>query len=165
MREEDNYIYSMFNDNYDKKNKNIDGKYFWTQHSLYKIRQYGLSQQRVKRVIRMPERIEEGIVKNTVAVMQPVSLKRDKKGKESWKQEIWCMYQLRGGANSKFQNPNNKQNSKNKLKTLKSSLAGATWPQFNRVKIISAWRYPGVSPKNNPIPENILEEIQNSELW
>ena len=28
-----------------------------------------------------------------------------------------------------------------------------------KYKIISAWRYPGVSPKRNPIPEDILSEI------
>jgi hypothetical protein len=29
-----------------------------------------------------------------------------------------------------------------------------------KIRIISAWRYPGVSPKNNPVPKDILEEIQ-----
>ncbi|HBR79614.1 MAG TPA: hypothetical protein DEA46_04270, partial [Candidatus Moranbacteria bacterium] len=29
----------------------------------------------------------------------------------------------------------------------------------NQLKIISVWRYPGVSPKNNPIPSEILEEV------
>ncbi|EKE15999.1 MAG: hypothetical protein ACD_11C00057G0024 [uncultured bacterium] len=34
--------------------------------------------------------------------------------------------------------------------------------QINRkIKIISVWRYPGVSPKNNPIPEDVLREIEN----
>lgn len=103
-------------------------KYFWTNHSQFKMKQYGLSQQRVRRIIRSPKRTEEGIVKNTIAVMQPVSLKM-KEGKESWKQEIWAMYQL--------------GNKKSKAK----------------YKIISAWRYPGISPKNNPVPKEILEEL------
>jgi hypothetical protein len=30
-----------------------------------------------------------------------------------------------------------------------------------KIKIISAWRYPGKSPKNNPIPEEILNEIKS----
>jgi len=30
-----------------------------------------------------------------------------------------------------------------------------------KLKIISAWRYPGKSPKNNPIPEEILKEIRS----
>ena len=29
-----------------------------------------------------------------------------------------------------------------------------------QLTIISAWRYPGVSPKKNPIPEDILREIE-----
>lgn len=116
--------------------------YFWTEHAKYKMKQYGLSEQRVKRVIRAPFRIEEGIVKNTVAVMIPTGNftvpKKDEKhsfakaseGRPAWRQEIWVMYQI--GTRGK------------------------------KLKIISAWRYPGVSPKNNPIPEEILREI-NSE--
>jgi len=38
-------------------------KYLWTEHSAYKMKQYGLSAQRVLRVIRAPWRKEEGIVK------------------------------------------------------------------------------------------------------
>jgi len=72
--------------------------------------------------------------------MQPTSIST-KDGKRVWSSEIWAMYQLRGGAISKFQN--SKQ-----LFTKK-------------IKIISAWRYPGVSPKNNPIPEDILREIED----
>lgn len=124
------------------------GKYFWTKHSLMKMRFYGLSQQRVKRVIRSPQRIEEGIVKNTIAVMQPPSFK-NVNGKKTWSQEIWAMYQL------KNQNSNVKcQNYNLKIKTI--------FPQERQIKIISAWRYPGVSPKNNPIPEEILNEIQEN---
>ena len=29
-----------------------------------------------------------------------------------------------------------------------------------QVKIITAWRYPGLSPKRNPVPANILEEAK-----
>lgn len=28
------------------------------------------------------------------------------------------------------------------------------------LKIISAWRYPGISPKQNPIPSEIIEELK-----
>lgn len=41
--------------------KNSD-KYFWTTHSIYKMRQYGLSEQKIRSVIRNPQRKEEGIV-------------------------------------------------------------------------------------------------------
>ncbi len=124
------------------------GKYFWTKHSLAKMRFYGLSQQRVKRVIRSPQRIEEGIVKNTIAVMQPPSF-RNVNGKKTWSQEIWAMYQI------KSRNPKSEiRNANEKLKNLLSD--------DKQIKIISAWRYPGVSPKNNPIPEEILNEIQEN---
>ena len=35
----------------------------------------------------------------------------------------------------------------------------------NRYRIISAWRYPGVSPKRNPIPAEILREIEEESTF
>ena len=139
-------------------------KYQWTQHAQWKMRQYGLSPQRVIRVIRNPERIEEGIVEKTIAVMQPSSV-RNKNGKKFWSQEIWAMYQARRAGNPKLQIPrldsrrllidarraNSKQILNSKFQKLQTT--------NQKLKIISAWRYPGVSPKNNPIPEEILQEI------
>lgn len=61
----------------------INDKYQWTKHSIYKMRHYGLSQQRIKRIIRHPARIEEAIVPNMIAVMCP-----DKN------REIWAMYKI-----------------------------------------------------------------------
>lgn len=123
-------------------------QFFWTKHVLEKMRYYGLSAQKVLGVINRPIRKEEGIVKNTIAVMQPISPKiiRSKPayaeasaGKKIWKQEIWCMYQKQ----RKNSNPS---------PTLPLKRGGGG------IKIISAWRYPGVSPKKNPIPEEILQE-------
>lgn len=57
---------------------------FWTEHAKFKMRQYGLSEARVKRVLRNPIRIEAGIAPRTVAVMASASNK---------KHELWCMYQ------------------------------------------------------------------------
>ncbi|HEX7586150.1 MAG TPA: hypothetical protein VF390_00765 [Patescibacteria group bacterium] len=129
-------------------------KYFWTQHAAYKLRQYGLSAQRVIRVINNPQRKEEGIVEKTIAVMQPASV-RNKNGKKTWSQEIWAMYRLRGSeAISNFQFPISKQDPNSKLKNYKPQAINQ-----KQIKIISAWRYPGVSPQNNPIPEEILREI------
>ena len=98
-------------------------KYYWTKHSLYKMRHYGLSGQRIKRVIRHPARVEEAVVPNMIAVMCP-----------NKKQEIWAMYTL-----------------------IKSNVKN----QMSRVKVITAWRYPGKSPARNPIPQEILDEIKN----
>ena len=47
------------------------------------MRYYRLTESRVKRVIRNPERVEEGIAPDTIAVMQPIGNKKDR--------EIWVM--------------------------------------------------------------------------
>jgi hypothetical protein len=135
-------------------------RYLWTLHSIEKMQFYGLSEQKVLGIIRRPKRKEEGIVKNTIAVMQPVSPKVDGKGMVTWKTEIWAMYQLRKARKTKaqrlmFKNLEIKkliQNSKLKIENSANQ----------QIRIISAWRYPGVSPKNNPIPEDILREISES---
>lgn len=141
-------------------------KYYWTRHSIGKMMQYSLSAQRVIRVIRSYQRMEGGVAKNTVAVMQPLSVKTDKEGKKKWSQEIWVMYQSRKTRNSKSQIPNFKQTSNSKIKNegtdnkLISDLKDQLTSQ-NQLKIISVWRYPGVSPKNNPIPQEILDELDD----
>lgn len=134
-----------------KEPENSD-KYYWTEHVKFKMKFYGLSAQRVLSVIRSPQRKEEGIVKNTIAVMKPGSIKTTA-GKPVWKQEIWVMYQARGARNIKSQITNPKQitNSKYKIQNTINQ----------QIKIISAWRYPGVSPERNPIPPEILAEIEN----
>lgn len=53
---------------------------------------YHLSKQRVQRVLHSPKRIEEGIAPNTIAMMQPASVKTSA-GKPTWNQEIWVMIQ------------------------------------------------------------------------
>ncbi|EKE21266.1 MAG: hypothetical protein ACD_7C00301G0006 [uncultured bacterium] len=146
-----------------KAPKNTD-KYYWTRHSIGKMMQYGLSAQRAIRVIRSYQRIELGVAKNTVAVMQPVSVKTDKDGKKKWSQEIWVMYQT-PKASIKNSNLSVATDRLNPLVVIDRSnpiaidrLKNQLFSQ-NQLKIISVWRYPGVSPKNNPIPSEILEEV------
>jgi len=102
-----------------KKPQNTD-KISWTKHSIEKMQFYNLSENRLKRVLRNPDRKEEGVAPETLAVMQ-------RTGSKKHPTEIWIMYQV-----------------------IKS-----------KIKIISAWRYPGISPtgKKIPIPEDILEEL------
>ncbi|HLM84419.1 MAG TPA: hypothetical protein VK254_04410 [Candidatus Bathyarchaeia archaeon] len=133
-------------------------KYEWTQHAAFKMQQYGLTAQRILRVVKNPQRTEEGIVKNTIAVMQPASL-RTKEGKRVWSQEIWTMYQLRHGAISKSQFPISKQIPNPKSQEQKEPNTRYKI-QNTKYRIISAWRYPGVSPKRDPIPEEILRELE-----
>jgi len=122
-------------------------KYQWTNHSLMKMRYYGLSQQRIKRVIKSPERIEEGIVEKTIACMQTA-------GSEKHPYEIWTMYQI-----SKSKVTSQKLKAKDsKFEKIQDTIYKM---RNTKIKIISAWRYPGKSPKNNPIPREILDEIRN----
>ena len=94
----------------------------WTKHVQRKMRQYQLSEKRVLRVLRKPDRKEEGIAEGTLANMQTTGTKKHPT-------EIWLMYQVKKP----------------------------------KIKIISAWRYPGVSPIHEPppIPEDILAELKN----
>lgn len=56
----------------------------WTHHSRNKMRHYRLSESRVKRVLHMPLRVEEGIMPKTVAYMQAA-------GSTKHPSEIWTM--------------------------------------------------------------------------
>lgn len=99
----------------------------FTHHAHEKMAFYRLSEQRVKRVINAPKRIEEGVAPKTVAMMAPSSTKRiGPQGgavqKETWTQEIWVMVQ---------------------------DVAGAR-------KVISAWRYPGVTKPRDDISQQML---------
>lgn len=60
-------------------------KIFWTQHSKQKMRYYRLSEKRVLRILKNPDRKEEGIVEGTFANMQ-------KTGTKKHPTEAWVMY-------------------------------------------------------------------------
>lgn len=91
----------------------------FTSHSRAKMRQYGLSEARIKRVMHTPKRIEEGIAPQTVAMMQ-------RAGSEKHPHEIWIML-----ADDKA-----------------------------RRRIISAWRYPGLTKPGEPLPPEIIREMK-----
>jgi hypothetical protein len=95
---------------------------------------YKISEARVKRVINYPDRYEEGIVPGTIAVMQKAGTKKYS--------EIWVMYKIIEEKNNKFL--------KNKFNFNKNK----------KIKIITVWRYPGISPKRNPIPPEVLKEVE-----
>ena len=107
--------------------------YVWTHHALGKLRQYGLSQNRIKRIVRYPVRVEEGIADNTVAFMQPTSYKT-KEGVRTWSQELWVMART-------VSSPDTKE------KTM---------------RIISAWRYPGITKPGAPLPDAVQMEIDEA---
>lgn len=93
-------------------------KFVWTQHSRDKMRFYRLTDSRIKRIIRHPARVEEGILENAIAAMQPAGSKKYS--------EIWAMYILTRA----------------------------------KIKIITAWRYPGRSSARDPIPAEIMDEVK-----
>jgi hypothetical protein len=103
------------------------------------MKQYGLSKQKLLGILYKPERKEKGIVPGTLAVMKTnkVFFKEKKITLDkAWQKpkrapgEIWLMY--------------------------KDTSPSANSGQVMR-KIISAWRYPGISKPGEaiPIPEDI----------
>ena len=149
--------------------------YLWTAHAQAKMRFYGLSESRVRRVLHSPLRIEEGIAPGTVAALQPASYKT-KDGKRSWGQEIWVMYKITKNQQSKTNNEeepsNGKQQTTNdiqKKEGKKDDKARAWIVSMRRaltgeqkVKIISVWRYPGVTKPGASLPQAIADEIEEA---
>lgn len=119
-----------------------DKEFVWTKHSLQKMAFYGLSENRVKRVLRNPKRTEKGIAPETIASMQSA-------GSKKHPYEIWVMYQIKT------------HKEKTKTKELKNKTKNFKNPKTTKIIIISAWKYPGVSKPGEPIPvpQDILEEI------
>jgi len=116
-------------------------KLYWTEHSKIKMRQYSLSKQKILSILAKPERREKGIVEGTIAVMR---------------------------TNKKFYNKNKTLFKKSRWPRLKKA-PGEIWIMYEDVKIksiptrkiISTWRYPGISkPKEAiPIPEDIKKDL------
>lgn len=94
---------------------------YWTHHARAKMRFYGLSEARVKRVLHTPKRVEEGIAPKTVAMMQAVASPKHP-------YEIWVMFQDKRAER----------------------------------KVISAWRYPGITKPGALLPKAILDEIREA---
>jgi hypothetical protein len=111
-------------------------QFVWTNHSIDKMRQYGLSEQRVRSVLHTPKRKEEGIAPNTSAVMQSTGTKKHPS-------EVWVMFQEIKKLNIKNQNDDEK---------FKNNFG-------KKLRIISTWRYPGISPIRT-VPE-IPDEVWN----
>jgi hypothetical protein len=112
----------------------------------------------VKRIVRFPKRKEEGIAPGTIAVMMPrvsTTRSRGKIGKKN--EEIWVM--LQEIQKSKGNSPVSEAGSQ-KYKSKLISLINQERP---KIRIISAWRYPGISPvgKKIPIPDEILQELES----
>ncbi len=92
---------------------------------------YGISEQKIRTILKSPTRVETGIAEGTVAAMKKSLTKKRP-------EEIWIMYQVTS---------NKRQATRDGKPT--------------RMLMISAWRYPGVSKPGAtiPIPEDILDEL------
>ncbi len=124
----------------------MDERYLWTAHARQKMAFYRLTESRIKRIIRYPSRIEQGILETAVACMQPATPETKQslplvarsassgfgraRGKDS---EIWVMYVV---------------------------VPARTGTKGCAIKIITAWRYPGKSPERDPVPVIVLEEVR-----
>lgn len=123
-----------------KENNIMTPKFHWTSHAHYKMRFYRLSEQMIRGVILRPKRIEEGIAPSTVAYMKQA-------GSKSRPYEIWVMASQNEKLNIKNQNVNSK------LENLENNKI---------LRIISAWRYPGLTKPGKPLPKEILYEIEEA---
>ena len=118
-------------------------KLHWTEHSKIKMRQYGLSKMKLINLIHKPERREQGIVPGTTAVMK---------------------------TNKNYKNSRSKAPAVGFHKKPEKA-PGEIWLMYKDVKgerkIISAWRYPGITKPGDriPIPEDIREELLKSENY
>ncbi|MDP2598783.1 MAG: hypothetical protein Q8P49_03060 [Candidatus Liptonbacteria bacterium] len=133
----------------------------WTFHARAKMRFYRLSEQRVKNVLHSPKRVEDGVAPKTVAMMQPVLVKtiavltktvpakagtpshsaqsRNNVGRqETWTQEIWVMIE------------NKRHETRGKRQEV--------------TKIISAWRYPGMTKPRSEITQKLMKQAYNEYL-
>src|ERR1035437_1422312 len=102
-------------------------KISWTQHSEIKMRQYGLSKSKILGILRRPERKEQGIAPGTTAMMK--TNKVFFKAKKVSLADAW---------------------------RTQRKAPGEIWLMYKDVKdfrkIISAWRYPGISKPGEAIP-------------
>ena len=125
-------------------------KLFWTEHSKIKMRQYGLSKQKLMGILRKPERQEQGIVPGTIAVMKT--------------NKIFFKIPMAKPPRTLDKFGTKQVSLSNAWKKPKKA-PGEIWLMFKDTKefrkIISAWRYPGISKPGEeiPIPEDIRREL------
>jgi hypothetical protein len=122
-----------------------DREKFWTNHAKLKMLQYGISPVAVKKVLNHPWRVVEGIAPETIAAM----IRKDSKKTQK---ELWVMYQKRKSHSPAYLSSVEQAGGAEKLKS--------KGPR-SRIRIISAWIYPGVSPKGKEIfiPDDVWKEL------
>ena len=116
---------------------------------------YGLSKQRVLRVIHAPKRVEEGVAPKTVAIMQPNSVRM--------RTEFGLSEISRRGAKSSRRPPFHFKPialAKENNSKPKESWSQEIWVMIQDLgkqrKIISAWRYPGMTRPRSEVAMDAL---------
>lgn len=108
---------------------------------------YKLSEQRVRRILNSPHRVEEGIAPNTIAMMQVA-------GSRKHPYEIWVMIQKR-------------RQTRNERRTMRMESEFPRESVLSQhksviIKVISAWKYPGRTKAGESLPEAIAREINEA---
>lgn len=99
----------------------------WTLHARAKMGFYKLSQARVRRVLHAPKRVEEGVAPKTVAMMQPAALTAQGGRAGANKEERWTQ-----------------------------EIWVMVQDKGRERKVISAWRYPGVTKPRSAATINLM---------
>jgi hypothetical protein len=122
-------------------------RFRWTAHVVRKMTHYRLTPARVMRIVRAPERTETGVAPGTFAGMQ-------RTGTKEKPTELWAMWRTeRKKGNARVP----ESDSVDSRFALSASLLSR-----ERLVIITAWRYPGVSPIRDeiPIPSDVMAELE-----
>jgi hypothetical protein len=114
----------------------------WTSHAKAKMHFYKLSEGRVRRVLQTPRRVEEGVAPDTIALMQPTSFRTVRKE----------VVPAKAGT---------------RASSCDSRMFKEVWSQEIWVmvqddergrKVISAWRYPGMSKVRSVVALQMARE-------
>ena len=133
----------------------------WTHHARAKMAFYRLSEQRVMRVIHSPKRTEEGVAPKTVAMMQPNSVRTARAAfvsgsaphqRAKWARKVPVKSEpvsMPGGKNAQP----------------KEIWSQEIWVMVQDIgkqrKIVSAWRYPGMTrPRSDDSMDALRREYR-----
>jgi hypothetical protein len=133
----------------------------WTRHARAKMMFYKLSKQRVVRVIHRPLRTEEGVAPKTVAMMQPTAVRsvvpREISHEGAKSIRGTCADRGRGARSLKFEPT---RTASGRGVAPKETWSQEIWVMVQDVgkhrKIISAWRYPGMTRPRGDIAMDAL---------
>ncbi len=152
-------------------------KLVFTKHAEYKMQYYRLSPQRVKSVMFAPRRVEVGIAPKTIAMMQPASIKYKsiEAGVLAPKKKVSSKYGVtpaNSGAQVVMPAKAGTRASSLSLSSFSSSQKTAiTWSSeiwvmvqdiAGQRKVISAWRYPGVTKPRDELTRSLLRDEYQS---